>query len=88
MLSSIFQLNINRGRRNTYHHTTLLKLDAVNDTDSSNFYLGKKVAFIYKSKVAKAGSKFRGAVKKYFISRMNIDYYASSFNIEERSKIG
>ena len=50
-----------RGRRNTYHHTTLLKLDAVNDTDASNFYLGKKVAFIYKSKVAKAGSKFRGA---------------------------
>lgn len=49
-----------RGRRNTYHHTTLLKLDAVNDTEASNFYLGKRVAFIYKSKVAKAGSKFRG----------------------------
>jgi large subunit ribosomal protein L35Ae len=48
-----------RGRRNTYHHTTLLKIDGVNDKQSSDFYLGKKVAFIYKAQVAKAGSKFR-----------------------------
>jgi len=47
------------GRRNTYHNTSLLKLDGVDDTDSSKFYFGKKVAFIYKAKVAKAGSKFR-----------------------------
>ena len=47
------------GRRNTYHHTSLIKIDGVNDSSASNFYMGKKVAFIYKAKVAKAGSKFR-----------------------------
>jgi len=48
-----------RGRRNTYHHTSLLKIDGVNDTPSSKYYFGKKVAFIYKAQAAKAGSKFR-----------------------------
>jgi len=50
---------LNRGRRNTYHNTSLLKIDGVNDTDSSKYYFGKKVAFIYKAQVAKEGSKFR-----------------------------
>lgn len=49
----------NRGRRNTYHHTALLKIDGVSDKESSDFYLGKKVAYIYKAKTIKAGSKFR-----------------------------
>ena len=48
-----------RGRRNTYHHTTLLKVDGCNDVAASDFYLGKKVAYIYKAKTLKAGSKFR-----------------------------
>ena len=52
-------LGFSRGRRNTYHHTTLIKIDGVNDTESSVFYHGKKIAYIYKAKVAKAGSKFR-----------------------------
>ena len=47
------------GRRNTYHHTSLIKIDGVNDSSASDFYMGKKVAFIYKAKVAKAGSRFR-----------------------------
>ena len=56
----IIELFINyRGRRNTYHHTSLLKIDGVNDQKSSDFYLGKKVAFIYKAQTVKAGSKFR-----------------------------
>jgi large subunit ribosomal protein L35Ae len=52
-------LGYRRGRRNTYHHTSLLKVDGVNDVESSRFYFGKKVAFIYKAKAQKAGSKFR-----------------------------
>ena len=47
------------GRRNTYHHTSLLKIDGVEDPESSKFYMGKKVAFIYKAQVAKNNSKFR-----------------------------
>lgn len=52
-------LGYKRGRRNTYHHTALLKLDGVNDLDASKYYFGKKVAYIYKAPTAKAGSKFR-----------------------------
>lgn len=48
-----------RGRRNTYHHTNLLQLEGVNDKAASNYYLGKKVAYIYKAQKAVSGSKFR-----------------------------
>lgn len=34
-------------------------MDGVNDKAGSNFYLGKKVAYIYKAQKAVAGSKFR-----------------------------
>eukprot|EP00386_Alphamonas_edax_P013372 GDKI01041305.1.p2 GENE.GDKI01041305.1~~GDKI01041305.1.p2 ORF type:complete len:122 (+),score=24.47 GDKI01041305.1:23-367(+) len=52
-------LGYKRGFTNTYHHTALLSLDGVNDKDGSKFYLGKKVAYIYKAQKAVAGSKFR-----------------------------
>ena len=52
-------LGYKRGRRNTYHHTSLLKIDGVNDKETSDFYLGKKIAFIYKAQTIKSGSKFR-----------------------------
>jgi large subunit ribosomal protein L35Ae len=48
-----------RGRRNTYHHTSLLQVDGVNDSKAGSFYHGKKVAYIYKAKTAVSGSKFR-----------------------------
>ncbi len=54
-----FLLPYYRGRRNTYHHTSLLKIDGVNDKEGSNFYFGKKVAYIYKAQKSVSGSKFR-----------------------------
>ena len=39
-----------RGRRNTHPKTSLLKLDGVKEKEGANFYLGKKVAYIYKAK--------------------------------------
>lgn len=57
-LYSNYLVNL-RGRRNTYHHTSLIKLDGVQDTESSKYYFGKKIAFIYKAQAQKAGTKFR-----------------------------
>jgi len=48
-----------RGRRNSYTHTTLVKINDVNDKQSSEFYLGKKIAYIYRAKVEKNGSNLR-----------------------------
>ena len=52
-------LGYKRGRRNTYHHTALIKIDGVNDKEASNFYFGKKIAYIYRAEKSKSGSKFR-----------------------------
>ena len=52
-------LGYKRGRRNSYEHTSLLRLDNVNDADAAKFYYGKRVAYIYKASTAKSGSKFR-----------------------------
>ncbi|CAN0360816.1 unnamed protein product, partial [Ectocarpus sp. 13 AM-2016] len=56
-------LGFKRGLRNTYHHTSLIKIQAsylngtdsiscyflgVEDKEASNFYLGKRIAYIYK----------------------------------------
>lgn len=48
-----------RGFTNTYHHTALLSIDNVNDKAGSNFYMGKRVAYIYKAQKSVSGSKFR-----------------------------
>jgi large subunit ribosomal protein L35Ae len=58
-LDTVLNVFYCRGRRNTYHHTNLLKIDGVNDKTASDYYLGKKVAYIYKAQAQKSGSKFR-----------------------------
>lgn len=40
-------------------HTNILRLEGVNDAKAANFYMGKRVAYIFKAKTLKNGSKFR-----------------------------
>ncbi|KAJ0401911.1 hypothetical protein P43SY_003528 [Pythium insidiosum] len=48
-----------RGFTNQYSHTALVKIQGLQDKKDVDFYLGKKIAYIYKGKSEKNGSKFR-----------------------------
>merc|ERR1712146_528019 len=52
-------LGYKRSKANQHVNTALLKLEHVECTEDARWYLGKRVAYIYKAKTEKQGSKFR-----------------------------
>merc|ERR1719161_2763898 len=48
-----------RHKNNVYPSCTLLKIDGVRTKEDTNFYLGKRCAYVYKANREVKGSKFR-----------------------------
>ncbi|KAI1872806.1 hypothetical protein JX265_004817 [Neoarthrinium moseri] len=52
-------LSYQRNRHTTHPNTSLVKIEGVDDTAAANFYLGKKVAYVYKAQKEVRGTKIR-----------------------------
>ena len=68
-------LGYKRSKANQHVNTALLKLEHVECTEDARWYLGKRVAYIYKAKTEKQGSKFRciwGKVRSFFTLSLSL----------------
>ncbi|KIY53125.1 ribosomal protein L35Ae, partial [Fistulina hepatica ATCC 64428] len=83
-----------RAKRNTRPNTSLLQIEGVADKTAAQFYLGKRVAYVYKAKRAIAGSNIRviwgrvtrphgnsGVVKSKFRSNLPPKAFGASVRI-------
>jgi len=83
-----------RGKRNTRPNTSLLQIEGVTNKEDAQFYLGKRVAYVYRAKRAIAGSKVRviwgrvtrphgniGVVKSKFRSNLPPHAFGASIRI-------
>ncbi|KAL6868989.1 60S ribosomal protein L33B [Amphichorda felina] len=52
-------LSYKRSRHTTHPATSLIKIEGVDDAEAANFYLGKRIAYVYKAQKEVRGSKHR-----------------------------
>merc|ERR1712227_825206 len=52
-------LGFKRSKVNQYENTSLVKIENVNDKSDVDFYLGKRIVYVYRAKKIVNGSKYR-----------------------------
>lgn len=52
-------ISYQRGKRNTNPGTSLIKIEGVDDPKAASFYLGKRIAYVYRGKKEIRGTKIR-----------------------------
>ena len=52
-------ISYQRGKRNTNPGTSLIQIEGVQDPKAASFYLGKRIAYVYRAKREIRGSKIR-----------------------------
>merc|ERR1711936_447921 len=59
MYSRAMVLSYQRNRQNQRPRFALLKIEKLNDSQETKYYMGKRVAYVYKCKTALRGSHYR-----------------------------
>jgi large subunit ribosomal protein L35Ae len=59
------------GQRTQHTHTSLIKLQGVDDKESTDFYMGKRLVYIYKAEKPVNGTRYRAIWGKVMRSHGN-----------------